>query len=80
MHMTKAMYSIGKTFKEMVSLHNNEIQNHQDLIDKFISAAAKSSVPEEQTIFTLEAIRNKEHQEGHIKMRDLYQSLIDNVD
>jgi hypothetical protein len=72
--MTKAMYNIGKTFAEMIVLHQKEVENHQNLIEQFTKA---KGTEEENTIYALEALRNKEHQKGHNKMIAIYQMLLD---
>jgi hypothetical protein len=74
--MTKAMYKIGKTYKEMIRLHNKEIKNHTNLVNRFLEASSKTKMLEKKIIFNLEAKRNIEHREGHIKMVKIYKELV----
>ena len=73
--MTKAMYYIKTTFKEMVDLHQKEVNNHQKLIDSIKKAAEKEKNHEKKLVYLLEASRNREHQKSHEHMIDIYKYL-----
>jgi len=73
--MTKAIYNIKTTFREMVELHEKEVRNHQNLIEEFRSRAKEVENQQEILVYLLEAHRNREHQKDHEKMIEIYKYL-----
>ena len=79
--MTKAMYKIGKTYEEMVKLHEKEIRNHENLAKAFIKASGENEGKNDEertminTIYLMEAKRNLDHKKCHEEMRDFYRRI-----
>ena len=81
MKMTKArdfnLEEEGKTFGQMVSLQQEEADNHTKLVDTLLDEAKKkkNSDPEWAMICCLEAFRNLEHRKLHLVMNRIYKEL-----